>query len=95
MDLDLDRGQSAAHMSFGSGIHRCVGLHLARQEFHVVARRVLERIPDYVVDEAAVKPYERQSDMQGLSVAPATFTPGPRVLDIPSDDPMLTYQAHA
>jgi len=77
----FDPGRSPnRQVAFGAGIHRCVGLHLARAEFIEVMRIVLERIPDYALIEEGLVPYERQSEVAGWTSAPATFTPGLRVL---------------
>jgi cytochrome P450 len=38
------------HLSFGHGVHYCVGLHLGRLESRMALRTFLERIPDYDVD---------------------------------------------
>jgi len=43
--LDLDR-DAAAHLSFGLGIHRCVGAPLARAEADIALRAILTRFPD-------------------------------------------------
>ncbi len=42
--LDLDR-DAAAHLSFGHGIHRCVGAPLAKAEAEIALRAVLTRFP--------------------------------------------------
>ncbi|MGW0516174.1 cytochrome P450 [Crossiella sp. NPDC003009] len=42
----LDRSPNR-HLTFGWGIHRCVGAHLARQELKVVFEEWHRRIPDY------------------------------------------------
>ncbi|WP_447041832.1 cytochrome P450 family protein [Streptomyces sp. DSM 118878] len=42
--LDLDR-DAAAHLSFGHGIHRCVGAPLAKAEVETALRTVLTRFP--------------------------------------------------
>lgn len=42
--LDLDR-DAAAHLSFGHGIHRCVGAPLAKAEVEIALRAVLTRFP--------------------------------------------------
>ncbi|MFD9358027.1 cytochrome P450 [Streptomyces sp. NPDC060031] len=42
--LDFDRN-AAAHLSFGHGIHRCVGAPLARAEAEIALRAVLIRFP--------------------------------------------------
>jgi cytochrome P450 len=38
------------HVTFGAGIHRCVGLALARMEMAVVAREVSRRLRDIKLD---------------------------------------------
>jgi cytochrome P450 len=43
--VDLGRAGAGAHLSFGSGIHHCLGAALARLEGQVVFGRVLERFP--------------------------------------------------
>ncbi|MGW8690221.1 cytochrome P450 family protein [[Kitasatospora] papulosa] len=43
--LDLDR-DAAAHLSFGHGIHRCVGAPLAKAEAEIALRTVLMRFPE-------------------------------------------------
>jgi cytochrome P450 len=35
------------HLGFGMGIHRCLGMHLARLESEVAIQEVLRRLPDY------------------------------------------------
>ena len=37
------------HLSFGHGVHYCVGLHLGRLESRIALGTFLERIPDYDV----------------------------------------------
>jgi cytochrome P450 len=43
------RRDVAQHLSFGHGVHYCVGLHLGRLESRVALNAFLERIPDYDV----------------------------------------------
>jgi cytochrome P450 len=38
------------HVAFGSGIHRCIGAHLARLEMRVVLDKVLYRMPSIRLD---------------------------------------------
>jgi cytochrome P450 len=68
------------HVGFGLGIHRCPGMHLARETIRHLTKRILERMPDYEVDEASLVRYAKQSTVSGWVTARATFTPGPRVL---------------
>jgi len=43
-EFDLNRGNIGRHMAFSSGIHRCVGLSLARMELKVAAREIVRRL---------------------------------------------------
>lgn len=43
--LDLGREDATGHLSFGHGIHRCVGAPLARAEAEIALRKVLTRFP--------------------------------------------------
>jgi cytochrome P450 len=85
----LDRSGNR-HLSFGSGVHRCMGMHLGRAEFRHVVSRVLERMPDYRVAEDELIDYARQSTVAGWMQAPATFTPGARVLPESEDSVALS-----
>jgi cytochrome P450 len=48
--VDFDR-PSVRHLSFGGGIHRCLGSHLARIELRVSLREWHRRIPDYHIPD--------------------------------------------
>jgi cytochrome P450 len=63
------------HVSFGVGIHRCPGSHLARLEFKTMIARVLQRVPDFVLDEEGVVEYPNWSMIGGWAAIPVTFTP--------------------
>ncbi|WP_143194582.1 cytochrome P450 [Streptomyces sp. CB02414] len=73
----LDRRPNR-HMSFGYGIHRCLGSHLARQEIKIVLGEVLRRLPDYAIDRQRTELYPDLGLMYGYKHMPATFTPGER-----------------
>ena len=79
----IDRNPNR-HLSFGVGLHRCVGSHLARIEFAEVITAILTRLPDFEIDEAAVVEYPNWASIGGWAKLPATFTPGPRVIEGPS-----------
>ncbi len=46
MDVRFDR-EVNRHLTFGGGVHRCLGSHLARRELRVTLREWHRRIPDY------------------------------------------------
>ena len=49
MEIDFDR-DVRDHDTFGNGVHRCVGEHLARMELIVFLEEWLKRIPDFELD---------------------------------------------
>ncbi|MCH9827252.1 MAG: cytochrome P450 [Gammaproteobacteria bacterium] len=48
--VNLERGNAAAHFTFGIGPHRCAGSHLARLELRVLYREWLRRVPPFKLD---------------------------------------------
>ena len=64
------------HLAFGVGVHRCIGLHMARTMFQVLVERVLARLPGYAVDRAATAFYAGNPALNGIVRMPATFPPG-------------------
>lgn len=66
------------HVGFGMGIHRCAGAHFARMQIEVVLRQVLERMPDFRIDERHSWQYPNIGVVNGWGQMPATFTPGIR-----------------
>jgi cytochrome P450 len=67
------------HVSFGLGVHRCVGSHLARVMFQEMISQILQRMPDYEIDESTIIPYPDRGFAQGWLNLPARFTPAARV----------------
>ncbi|HEX4216830.1 MAG TPA: cytochrome P450 [Acidimicrobiales bacterium] len=67
----FDIGRSAAHLSFGHGVHYCIGAALARLEARVALEETLKRFPSWLVD------YDRAerihtSTVRGWSHVPIT-----------------------
>jgi cytochrome P450 len=60
------------HVSFGYGLHFCLGANLARLESKVVLEETLQRMPEWNVDEAAVE-FVRTSTVRGPSQVPVTL----------------------
>ena len=48
-EVILDRPDAHRHAAFGMGIHRCVGMHLARMEITVALEELLKRIPNFAL----------------------------------------------
>jgi cytochrome P450 len=69
---DPDRFDAARnptrHLAFGSGIHMCAGMSLARLEGRVAIERFLARFPDYELDGAPVR--SRRARFRGFTALP-------------------------
>jgi len=51
-DFDLERKNARNHLSFGFGIHRCLGMRLAQLQLRIVWEEILKRFDNIeVVDE--------------------------------------------
>ena len=46
-EFDVNRGNLARHVGFGSGPHRCIGSALARMELKVAARELIKRLDNF------------------------------------------------
>ncbi|MFD5811308.1 cytochrome P450 [Rhodococcus aetherivorans] len=77
-EVDLERFPNR-HLGFGTGIHRCLGSHLARTIFQVVLRQVLTRMPDLKIDRAESHKIPDLGVVNSFIAMPATFTPGSRI----------------
>jgi cytochrome P450 len=71
--IDIERN-AKRHLGFGIGPHRCLGSHIARVWWEEMVGAVLDRLPDYVVDDDNVQVYPTGA-ISGLAAMPVTFTP--------------------
>jgi cytochrome P450 len=60
------------HVTFGYGIHFCLGASLARLEAEVVIEETLDRFPEWHVDESTIE-LVRTSTVRGPSHVPISF----------------------
>jgi len=54
--LDIRRANAHRNLTFGFGIHRCLGQHLALTELRVLLERTLDLLDDLAFDPAAPPP---------------------------------------
>ncbi len=62
-------------LSFGHGVHRCLGANFAALEGRILLEELLRRIPEYEVDEAAAK-RDRTEFIRGYTSLPIRFPAG-------------------
>lgn len=74
-NFDLNRPNIGRHVSFGGGVHRCVGLALARMEIKVAAREIVRRIGNIhlAIAEEDIR-YLPTVATQSIERLPITFT---------------------
>lgn len=72
--FDIDRSGKESHLSFGVGIHFCLGAALARTQARIGLEMFLERFPDYEIDEAGLERVH-SSNVHGFEHAPITVRP--------------------
>jgi len=56
-DYVIDRDRPRQHLSFGFGIHRCVGNRLAELQLTIIWEEILKRFPDIQVLEEPKRTY--------------------------------------
>jgi cytochrome P450 len=72
--LDLGRAESR-HLSFGQGVHFCLGAGLARLEAQVAIGALLRRFPDFRADVASPE-WRRSMTLRGVTRLPIALRPG-------------------
>ncbi|OBJ38363.1 cytochrome [Mycobacterium colombiense] len=72
-EFNVDRFPNR-HLSFGAGVHRCLGSHLGRLELSIALEELHRRIPDYRLVESD-PPVFHSTQVRGCHRMPITFTP--------------------
>ena len=72
--LKVDFSRRANHIVFASGLHRCLGSHLARLEMRLAVEELLARIPEYSITEGEELVYDNIS-VRNVTYLPITFKP--------------------
>jgi len=70
--LDVGR-EHIRPMSFGGGIHHCLGAQLARLEAELVFTALIERMPNLTLPEKDTPAWRRSFTLRGLSKLPAVW----------------------
>ena len=73
------------HLSWGMGLHRCLGSHFARATIETILEEVLDRMPDFTIDEERSFQYPNIGIVNGWAQLIASFSPGPRSDQSPAD----------
>jgi len=71
--VDLERADPARHLSFGQGIHYCIGAPLARLEAQVAVRTILTRFP--AARQYAPTTWQPSVRVRGLAALPVEIRP--------------------
>ena len=67
-DYIIDRERPRQHISFGFGIHRCVGNRLAELQLTIIWEEILKRFPEVVVTAPPKRVYS--SFVKGYETLP-------------------------
>ncbi len=74
--VSIDR-PTCKHAGFGSGVHTCLGLHLARMELAIFYRVWFEKIGHFHQIGTAEKPRMRAGSVMAMETLPLGWTPKP------------------
>jgi cytochrome P450 len=61
------------HISWGDGVHLCLGMHLARLEMRVALEQMLDRLPDLRLDPEGKDPHIRGQVFRSPTSLPVLF----------------------
>jgi cytochrome P450 len=71
-EFNIDRSK-AQSLSFGSGIHYCVGAHVAPRIAYTAIERLLDRLPQLMLDDTAPQ-WKTTFMFRGLKALPVTYS---------------------
>ncbi|MFS2291352.1 MAG: cytochrome P450 [Actinomadura sp.] len=73
---EFDPQRDYNNLTWGSGPHRCLGIHLARMELRVVLEEWHRRIPEYELAPGARPRVQWPTGVIGIDSVPVVFPPG-------------------
>ena len=76
-EFKFDRPNGAKHLAFGSYIHKCLGIHIARVEMRVLLEEWVRRIPVFEPQDGAEAQWSN-GQVQGVIKCPIRFPAGKR-----------------
>jgi cytochrome P450 len=65
--------QNSKHISFGSGIHHCLGAELARTEARIAIMTLLDKLPDLRLDQNEAVEHRGPFLLRGLKTLPVSY----------------------
>ena len=71
--MDVTRSDAARHVSFGSGVHHCLGAALARMEGEIAVTRLVRRFGELTL--AAEPTFNGRIILRGRDRIPITLGP--------------------
>jgi cytochrome P450 len=72
--VQVDRPDASHHVQFGSGVHHCLGAHLARLQAEVALRALVFGLDDMALAGEPV--WSERMVIRGLQALPLTYRPG-------------------
>ena len=71
-DIDIERDNADQHLSFGFGIHRCMGIRLAEMQLRILWEEILQRFERIEVQGEPTRPLS--SFVNGYTYLPVKVT---------------------